>query len=220
MRAVRRHEQAEPSGGHGGHREHRGRTTRQTTGPACGELGSAACGELTTGSRAAELLPSVTSVSSVAGRSADRAFTLIEMIVVMAIIGILSSLLITGVMAARGRGKIARTQSLLVRLDLLTKQYEIDHGDFPPGSGGTASAEMLYQALTSRKWVGSQEFTRKEAADTDGNGSTEIIDAWKGPLSYYHNRSYSGPPRATTFRLISKGPDGVQGTDDDITNWD
>lgn len=151
-----------------------------------------------------------------------RAFTLIEMIVVMAIIGILSSLLITGVMAARGRGKVARTQSLLVRLNLVVKQYEIDHGDFPPGAGGPtgASAEMLHEALTSKKWTGSQEFARKEAADTDGNGAAEIIDAWGNPLSYYHNRSYSGPPRATTFRLISKGPDGVQGTDDDITNWD
>ncbi len=155
-----------------------------------------------------------------AARRHGRAFTLIEMIVVMAIIGILSSLLIAGVMAARGRGKMARAHSLIVRLGLLTKQYEIDHGDFPPGSGGTVSAEMLHEALTSRKWVGSQEFTRKEAADTDGTGSMEIIDAWGRPLSYYHNRSYSGPPRATTFRLISKGRDGVQGTDDDITNWD
>jgi general secretion pathway protein G len=145
-------------------------------------------------------------------------FTLMEMLVVMAIIGVLSSLLITGVMAARGRGKIARTRALIDRLSLAIKQYEIDHGDYPPGAGGTASAEALHKALTSAKWPGAHEFTAKEARDTDGNGQPEIIDAWGRPISYHHNRTYSGPPRATTFRLISKGPDGVQGTDDDVDN--
>ncbi len=201
MRAVGRHDGAEPSG-----------PRRPENDAQQGCTGY-------TGVGTADIL-SILSIPVESRCRPDRAFTLIEMIVVMAIIGILSSLLITGVMAARGRGKVARTQSLMVRLDLITKQYEIDHGDFPQGSGGPASAEMLHEALTSKKWTGSQEFTRKEAADTDGNGSAEIIDAWGRPLSYYHNRSYSGPPRATTFRLISKGPDGVQGTDDDITNWD
>lgn len=147
-------------------------------------------------------------------------FTLMEMLVVMAIIGILSSLLITGVMAARGRGKIAETKAFIDRLSLFIKQYEIDHGDYPSGAGGAASAEALHKALTSAKWPGAHEFTAREAGDTDGNGELEIIDAWGGPISYHHNRSYSGPPRATTFRLISKGPDGVQGTNDDVDNLD
>ena len=138
---------------------------------------------------------------------------------VLAIIGILSSLVVGGVMAARVRGKVARTQSLIIRLDLVIKQYEIDHGDYPPGSGGTASAEMLYEALTSKKWTGAQEFAANEARDTDGNDRPEIIDPWDKPILYYHNRSYSGPPRATTFRLIARGPDGAEGTDDDITNF-
>jgi general secretion pathway protein G len=147
-------------------------------------------------------------------------FTLMEMLVVMAIVGILSSLLITGVRAARGRGKIAKTRTMIDGLSLSIKQYEIDHGDYPRGAGGTASAEALHKALTSAKWPGAYEFTNKEAQDTDGNGEREIVDAWGGPISYYHNRSYSGPPRATTFRLISKGPDGVQGTDDDVDNFE
>ena len=149
----------------------------------------------------------------------ERAMTLIELIVVMAIISILSSIVIGGVIAVRGRGKIAETRSLMTRLDLLAKQYETDYGDYPGGSGGPASAEMLHAALTSRKWTGGVEFEPKETADTDGNGRMEIIDSWRNPISYYHHRSYSGAPRATTFRLVSKGPDGVEGTTDDIRNW-
>jgi len=156
------------------------------------------------------------------GRSAagsTGAYTLIELLVVITIITTLAGLLLAGVMAARGRGGITKTKALIFRLDLAIKQYETDHGDYPAGSGGIASAESLYAALTSPKWRGQQEFTPDEVADTDGNGRPELVDHWRRPISYYHHRSYRGPPRETTFRLISCGPDGKEGTDDDITNF-
>ena len=47
----------------------------------------------------------------------------------------------------------------------------------------------------------------------------EIIDHWRQPLNYYHHRSYSGRPRETSFRIVSDGPDGEEGTSDDVTNF-
>jgi type II secretory pathway pseudopilin PulG len=144
-----------------------------------------------------------------------------EMLVVIAIIGILSSILLGAVMMARGRGGETKAKALIFEVEHAAKQYEIDTGDFPPGAGGTDSAESLYEHLTSTKWIGRREFGKDEVADTDGDGKPEIVDHWKQPLSYYHHRSYRepGPPREMSFRLISKGPDGKEGTADDITNY-
>ena len=86
-------------------------------------------------------------------------------------------------------------------------------------SGGVDSAEGLRKCLSSPKVLYPQEFAKTELADTDGDGILEIVDHWKQPLSYHHHRSYEGPPRESTFRLISKGRDGKQGTRDDITNY-
>ncbi len=148
-----------------------------------------------------------------------RGFSLLELLVVMVIMSILSGLIMGGVMAARRRGGVTKTKALIIRLDLAISQYENSFGDFPPGAGGPKSAEDLYQNLTSPKCTAQQEFSRKELADTDDNGRQELVDHWGQPLSYYHHRSYSAPPKETTFRIISKGPDGKEGTRDDISNF-
>jgi prepilin-type N-terminal cleavage/methylation domain-containing protein len=154
-------------------------------------------------------------------RPGAAAFTLMELLVAMAIISFLAGILLTGVMVARSRGGVARTKSLITVLDLAVRKYEIETGDYPPGAGGIASAESLYAHLTSPKWSGQYEFGEKEAADTDGDGRLEVVDHWGRPVSYCHHRSYSrpGPPNAASFRLVSAGPDGEEGTRDDITNF-
>ena len=70
-------------------------------------------------------------------------FTITELIVVMGIIAVLSSMLMTGVMIARRRGGLTRTKALILRLDLAVKQYENAFGDYPAGAGGASSAEGL-----------------------------------------------------------------------------
>ena len=148
-----------------------------------------------------------------------RGFTLTELLVVMAIIGILSSLVLGGVMAARAQGAKAKTSALVMSLEAAINQYEDTYGDYPYGAGGVESAEFLYQALTSPTWTGQREFTPDEVSDTDGDGRPELVDYWMRPGSYYHHRSYFGPPKEATFRLISSGRDEEEGTQDDITNF-
>jgi general secretion pathway protein G len=149
----------------------------------------------------------------------DSGFTLVEMIVVMAIISILAGLLLAGVSAARARGGITKTKALITELSLLVSQYESNTGDYPQGAGGAESAEALCEALTSAKGGVQHEFAPDALRDTDGDGRPEIVDYWQRPFSYYHHRSYAGPPRETTYRLVSAGPDGEEGTDDDVRNY-
>ena len=152
-------------------------------------------------------------------RVGDRGYTLMELLVVMLIISILSGMLVTAVMVARHRGGKVKTSALIMRLSLAIKEYETSFGDYPSGSGGVDSAESLRECLSSPKLLYPQEFRKEELADTDGDKNLEIVDHWRQPLSYHHHRSYEGPPMESTFRIISKGRDGEQGTRDDITNY-
>jgi type II secretory pathway pseudopilin PulG len=143
-----------------------------------------------------------------------------ELLVVLFIISLLASMLTGAVMIARGKGGETRTQALVTRLALAINQYANSFGDYPPGSGGADSAESLIECLGTPKWTSRLDFDPKETADTDGDGRREVVDHWGQPLSYYHHRSYSGPPRESTFRLESRGKDGKEGTRDDITNYE
>jgi prepilin-type N-terminal cleavage/methylation domain-containing protein len=149
----------------------------------------------------------------------DSAYTVIELLVVIAIISVLAGMLLGGIMMVRGRGAQTKVRALVERLQAACLQYEGDYGEYPPGAGGVMSAEDLYGCLTSPRWRGMQDFGEDDVADTDENEKLEIVDHWKQPISYYHHRSYSGAPRATTFRIVSAGPDGEEGTADDITNF-
>ena len=64
------------------------------------------------------------------------AFTLVEMLVVIAIIGILAGLLIPAVVSATGHAKEAVIVSELSQLDAACKAYQEKYGEFPPDFAG------------------------------------------------------------------------------------
>ncbi|MCP3916715.1 MAG: prepilin-type N-terminal cleavage/methylation domain-containing protein [bacterium] len=90
--------------------------------------------------------------------------------------------------------------------------------------------------------------TKKSATMYTKADAFEIIDGWENPIAYIHRRDYEKPVtyvtidpltgieheamvkgvvnpetgdpyNKQTFQLISAGPDGIFGTDDDIGNW-
>jgi general secretion pathway protein G len=60
------------------------------------------------------------------------AFTLIEVLVVIAIIGILAALLLGGVMAVIGRGPEAQTRNEISQLAIALEKFKGDKGFYPP----------------------------------------------------------------------------------------
>ena len=64
----------------------------------------------------------------------ESAFTLIELLIVVAIIGILAAIAIPNFLQAQVRAKVARGLSDLRTLDLALKEYQVDHNGFIPSN--------------------------------------------------------------------------------------
>ena len=154
-------------------------------------------------------------------------YTLIEILVVLAIISILGGLVMGGLVAARRHNQIQRCQFLLKMLEAKITEYETDFQDYPPSEveDPIAGNECLLRALTTKEKGGpyiSLKDTR--TCDSNGNGLPEIADEWGQPLRYLHHRNYRREnPNRRTYRLYSIGPDGVEDPynpgSDDLTNW-
>ncbi len=61
-----------------------------------------------------------------------RAFTLVELLTIIVIIGILASLTVSVAGIASRRSKVSRTQAELARLDLAIREYKARYGFYPP----------------------------------------------------------------------------------------
>jgi len=162
-------------------------------------------------------------------RTSGRGFTLIEMLVVVVIISILSSLVLAAVSSARTRAKAMQTQGTITGLEAALDRYESDFQDYPPSDGdqtGLVGAENLYECLTTTMKTGPY-ITRTSdfpTCDPGNRDKPKFCDAWNRPIRYVHHHDYGNKvPNKSTFRLLSDGPNGnaEQGdaSSDDIVNW-
>lgn len=130
-----------------------------------------------------------------------RAFTLIELLLVVIIIGALAAMIVP---RFTGRGEEAKRE--IARADILTniptalKLYELDNGDYPASSEGLAA--LLSRPGSANRWKGPY-LERKP------------LDPWDQEYKY----KYPGEHRSFDYDLYSVGRDGQEGTSDDITNW-
>lgn len=135
-----------------------------------------------------------------------RAFTLIEIIVTVAIIGLLATLFITNAesMFGQSQSTVAR---VFVRDSMKTAlvRYKIDMGAYPSTAEGLAALVTAPEKNASF-WRGPY---------VDLNGDRLPLDPWNEPYQYTH----PGKKNPNGYDLFSKGPDKTAGTSDDIGNW-
>lgn len=138
--------------------------------------------------------------------STIRAFTLIEILVVVAIIGLLAGLFISNTDKIFGQSQevVAR---VFVRDSLKTSlvRYKIDVGSYPTTAEGL-SALITAPSSVAKRWRGPY-------ADLSGNELP--LDPWGESYGY----RYPGTTNKGSYDLFSKGPDKTEGTEDDIGNW-
>ncbi len=142
-----------------------------------------------------------------------QGFTLIEMLVVIAIIGVLAGLLIPVLSGFVGTGERAEAQAVIAALKLGIEAYVNDFDDFPPNTladlgvsanGLNAGNEALVACLATQQKGGPYyEFREKDLENLDGdqrpdfNQSSfgtreafEMLDPWGSPYIYFNIRSY------------------------------
>jgi general secretion pathway protein G len=139
-------------------------------------------------------------------KKSRRAFTLLEILVVLAIIGLLAGLAISNSDKIFGGAQEAVAKTF-VRDSLKTSlvRYRIDLGDYPTTAEGLA-AMVAAPANKADRWKGPY-------IDTPGNKLP--VDPW-GEIYQYR---FPGTRNKGGYDLYSKGADRADGTEDDIGNW-
>ncbi|RJP20853.1 MAG: type II secretion system protein GspG [Candidatus Omnitrophota bacterium] len=127
------------------------------------------------------------------------AFTLVELLLVVTIIGILAGAVLVNFSGQSQRAKITRANADIANISLALDTYELTIGAYP-------TTEEGLNALVEDPGVdGWRPFlTRKTFNDPWGNEYRFRIPGTRG----------------INFDLFSIGPDGQEGTEDDIGNWD
>jgi prepilin-type N-terminal cleavage/methylation domain-containing protein len=198
-------------------------------------------------------------------RRRRAAFTLVELLVVMAIITILTGLAIPAISSIRTSSQVRETTATLERIKLALAHYQNEFGDYPsssprrvglPTNGENDGIEVMLRCLTTSmkggpfieledKHLGNADNDRLPS-DRDPTRSVqatrdllEVKDIWGNPVVYIHNAQYDQGGAATltlgvatfqarkstttgtylgltTYQLISAGPDGLAGTEDDV----
>ena len=134
-----------------------------------------------------------------------RGFTLVEVLLVIAILGVLAGVFAFTVGGRLGKSKIDTTGLLLEQIVSKLGEYSIDIGHYPGEDEGGLSALVSEPTFDDEglvgKWAGPY-INRKQLKDPWGH-------------DYIYKRS--GEDSKTVFRLSCWGPDGEEGTEDDIT---
>ncbi len=139
-------------------------------------------------------------------RATRRAFTLLEILIVLSLLGLLVGLLVTKIdnLFGGGQDKSAR---IFVNSSMKTPltAYRIDMGGYPSTAEGL---QALVTAPTGRadNWKGPY---------IEAPGGKLPEDPWREPYVY----RYPGTKNPTGYDLFSKGIDRAEGTADDIGNW-
>jgi general secretion pathway protein G len=135
-----------------------------------------------------------------------KGFTLIEILVVIAIISLLAGLTIANMGKVFGGSqvdvaKLMVTQSL--KTPLMTYRFQM--GGYPSTEEGLA-ALMVAPGNKADRWRGPYLIEGTKVP---------VLDPWGEPYQY----RFPGVHNKDGYDLWSKGPDKTDGTDDDIGNW-
>ena len=137
-------------------------------------------------------------------RLKNEGFTFVEIMVVVIILGVLAAMVLPKFMGRTEEARVNSVQSQLGIFATALDAYELDNGKYPTTEQGI---KALSQEPTTppipKKWKGPY---LQKAATKDPWGSDYI---YKSPGT--HN------PRS--YAVLSYGPDGKEGDNDDITNW-
>lgn len=140
-----------------------------------------------------------------ARRASRRGFTLIEVLIVIAIILALVALVGVAVIPRQDTAKIDLCKAQVKQMESGLKLFYVDFGRYPTEEEGLAvlwDKEVLDPDADAAKWVGYMNEPLPR-------------DIWGGEWGFRSEE----PEYGEAYDLWSNGPDGEEGTDDDVTAW-
>ncbi len=132
-------------------------------------------------------------------------FTLIEIMIVVIIIASLAAIVMPRLSGRSEQAKAVVAQTdINSSISLALKLYQLDNGKFPTTEQGLAALiSKPSSAPVPPNWK--EPYLDKKP-----------VDPWGNPYQY----KSPGAHNSSTFDLYSFGNDGLEGTADDIKNWE
>lgn len=138
--------------------------------------------------------------------TARGGFTLMEMMVVLAIIGTLAMLVASNILRNVGDANVTAARSQIETLAVALDAYRLDVGAYPTTEEGLTALRVAPTGAEARGWRG--PYLRKSVP----------LDPWGHPYVYVS----PGARNPDSYDLYTPGRDGAPGgtgEDADITSW-
>jgi general secretion pathway protein G len=134
-------------------------------------------------------------------RRAHTGFTLVEMLLVLVILSALATIVYPNITKHGPEARLKATRVQIAALGTALDMFGVDDGFYPQGQNGLQ--DLVQAPNNAPHWHG--PYIDKIPKDQWG-----------------HDYIYTCPGihRPNSYDLMSMGPDGQPGTEDDITNWD
>jgi general secretion pathway protein G len=129
-----------------------------------------------------------------------QAFTLVELLLVLVILATLAAIVIPKFAGRSEQAKVTSAKTQISSFETALDAFETDNGYYPK----SGDLDALVNAPSN-------------ASNWHGPYLKNIpLDPWGNAYTY----DYPGKHNGNGYDLLSNGPDGRAGTDDDINNWD
>ena len=137
-------------------------------------------------------------------------FTLIEILIVLGIIILLAGTAIVALVPQQKGARIDTTKLKMKSIETALEAYNVNIGHYPNEQEGGLQALLVKPTFdneaTAEKWRGPYL-------------TEDPTDAWGNKYNYQLQEATTADVSAKPYHLWSNGPDGMDGTEDDIKNW-
>jgi general secretion pathway protein G len=128
-------------------------------------------------------------------------FTMVELLLVLVILATLAAIVVPKFTGRSEQARKTAAQAEISGVELALDTFEVDHGFYPSTQQGLKA--LVEEPDDVKNW----HPYLKKAVERDPWGNAYLYVC-------------PGKHNEDTYDLSSSGPDGREGTDDDITNWD